>query len=152
MKTTDETDVGGLVTAVLMLAVSAWVLWESQSYTELAAAFPRTVALVMALASAILVVRCLMRRELRTSVEAGSQLRRAVLLSALIGWVALIPIAGFFLASLLGFITCGLTARYEHWPKRRWIGFLALAIAAVAMFYGLFSEILKVPFPQGRLL
>lgn len=145
-------DIRGLVTAVVMLAVSAWVIWEAQGYSELAAAFPRTVALVMALASIILIVRCLMRREAPAAVEAGSQLRRAVLLAALIGWVALIPIAGFFLASLLGFIACGLTARYEYWPKRRWIGFVALAIAAVAMFYGVFSEILKVPFPQGWLL
>ena len=152
MKISDELDVGGLVTAVAMLVVSAWVLWESQSYTELAAVFPRTVALVLALASGILIVRCLMRLQLPAKVEAGSHLRRAVLVLALVGWVALIPVIGFFIASLLGFIVCGLTARYEPWPMRRWVGFVTMALAAVALFYGLFSEVLKVPFPRGWLL
>src|SRR5690606_29771738 len=152
MKTSDEMDVGGLVTAVAMLLVSGWVLWESQSYTELAAVFPRAVALVMALASVVLIVRCLMRLQLPAKVEAGSHLRRAVLVLILIGWVALIPITGFFVASLLGFIACGLTARFEPWPMRRWVGFVTMALAAVALFYGLFSEVLKVPFPRGWLL
>src|SRR3546814_13689916 len=93
-------DTSGLVTAVAMLALSGWVLWESEGYSELAAAFPRTVALIMAAASAVLIVRCLLRLQRPAEVEAGSRLHRGALLLVLFGWAALIPVVGFFLASV----------------------------------------------------
>jgi hypothetical protein len=152
LKQSNEIDRGGLIAAVAMLAVAAWVLWESEGFTELAAAFPRTVALVLAGASAVLIVRCLLRRQRPTGEAGGSQLRRGALLVVLAGWVAMIPVAGFFAASVAGFLASGLIARYERWPARRWIVFLALALLAVALFYGLFSNVLLVPFPRGLLL
>ena len=134
-------------------AVQCW--WSAPGFCGIAIPWgwrrlPRTVALVLALASAVLIVRCLMRFQPRRK-WAGSHLRRAVLVPA--GRMGrLHSITGFFVASLLGFLVCGLTARYEPWPMRRWVGFVALAVAAVALFYGLFSEVLKVPFPRGWLL
>lgn len=144
-------DTSGLVTAIATLALSAWVLWESEGYSELAAAFPRTVALIMAAASVVLIVRCLLRLQRPTKVEAGSRLHRGALLLVLVGWAALIPVVGFLLASVAGFVASALTARYESLSAPRWAGLLAMAAAAVGVFYGLFSEILRVPFPQGWL-
>src|SRR3546814_8303601 len=89
-------DTSGLVTAIAMLALSGWVLWESEGYSELAAAFPRTVALIMAAASAVLILRCLLRLQRPAEVEAGSWLHRGALLLVLVGWAALIPVVGFF--------------------------------------------------------
>lgn len=144
-------DTSGLATAVATLALSGWVIWESEHYSELAAAFPRTVALVMAAASVVLIVRCLLRMQRPAEVEAGSRLHRGALLLVLVGWAVLIPVIGFFLASVAGFVASGLTARYEPWSAARWAGLLAMAFAAVGVFYGLFSEVLRVPFPQGWL-
>lgn len=156
MKPTDDfdngIDRGGLVAAVAMLAVAAWVFWESEGFTELAAAFPRTVALVLAAASVVLILRCLLRLQRPAGEAGGSQLRRGALMIVLAGWVAMVPVAGFFAASVAGFLASGMTARYERWTARSWIIFLALALLAVAAFYGLFSKVLLVPFPRGLLL
>jgi hypothetical protein len=150
-KPSEKLDTSGLVTAVAMLALSAWVIWESEGYSELAAAFPRTVALIMAAASVVLIGRCLLRLQRPAEVEAGSLLHRGALLLVLVGWAALIPVIGFFLASVAGFVASALTARYESWSAGRWAGLLAMAAATVGLFYGLFSEVLLVPFPQGWL-
>src|SRR3546814_3291460 len=106
-------DTSSLVTSSSVLALSAWVLWESESYSELAAAFPRTVALIMAAASVVLIVRCVLRLQRPAEVEAGSRLHRGALLLVLVGWAVLIPVVGFFLASVAGFVASALTARYE---------------------------------------
>lgn len=145
-------DRGGLVVALIMLAAAVWVFWESQDYTELAAAFPRTVALVLAGASAVLIVRCLLRLQPVAGERGGSHRHRVALVLVLAGWVVLIPVAGFFVASVAGFVGAGLAARYERWTLRHWAGFLTLAVVAVGLFYGLFSHVLRVPFPQGILL
>src|SRR3546814_5976647 len=79
-KSSETLDTSGLVTAIAMLALSGWVLWESEGYSELAAAFPRTVALIMAAASAVLILRCLLRLQRPAEVEAGSWLPRGALL------------------------------------------------------------------------
>src|SRR3546814_2906798 len=100
-----------LLTAMAVLALSAWVLWESESYSELAAAFPRTVALIMAAASVVLIVRCVLRLQRPAEVEAGSRLHRGALLLVLVGWAVLIPVVGFFLASVAGFVASALTAQ-----------------------------------------
>ena len=150
-KQSERIDVGGLITAVAILILSAWVLWEAEGYSELAAAFPRAVALIMMVASVALIVRCLLRLQPPAEVEVGSRLHRGALLLVLFAWAALIPIIGFFLASVAGFVASGLTARYEPWPAPRWLGLLAMAVMAVGVFYGLFSEVLRVPFPQGWL-
>lgn len=152
MKTARASDTGGLVTAVAMLAVSGWVFWEAEGYTELAAVFPRTIALVLALASVVLIVRCLLGRQRGVADDGGSHLRRGAVVAVLAGWLALIPVLGFATASLAGFVAMGATAHYERWSIRRWAGFMGLALAAVAMLYGLFSTVLRVPFPKGMLL
>src|SRR3546814_19696311 len=93
-----------LLTAIAVLALSAWVLWESESYSELAAAFPRTVALIMAAASVVLIVRCVLRLQRPAEVAAGSRLHRGALLLVLVGWAVLLPVVGFFLARVAGFV------------------------------------------------
>src|SRR3546814_5961028 len=105
----------------------------------------------MAAASVVLIVRCVLRLQRPAEVEAGSRLHRGALLLVLVGWAVLIPVVGFFLASVAGFVASALTARYEPWSAPRWAGLLAMAVAAVGVFYGLFSEVLRVPFPQGWL-
>src|SRR3546814_12587103 len=102
-----------LLTAMAVLALSAWVLWESESYSELAAAFPRTVALIMAAASVVLIVRCVLRLQRPAGVEAGSRLTRGALLLALVGLGVLVPFVGLFLPSVAGFAASPLTPPYD---------------------------------------
>src|SRR3546814_19094388 len=93
-------DTSGLVTAIAMLALSGWVLWESEGYSELAAAFPRTVALIMAAASVVLILRCLLRSQRPAEVKARPRLHRGDHWLVLLGWAALPRVVGFFFASL----------------------------------------------------
>src|SRR3546814_12959857 len=108
--------------------------------SELAAAFPRTVALIMAAASVVLIVRCLLRLKRPTEVEAGSRLHRGALLLVLVGWAALIPVVGFLLASVAGFFASALPPPYVPLSAPLWACLLSMAAPPVGLFYGVFSE------------
>src|SRR3546814_7520303 len=76
----------------------------------------------MAGASVVLIVRCVLRLQRPAEVEAGWRLHRGALLLVLVGWAVLIPVVGFFLASVADFVASALTARYEPWSAPRWAG------------------------------
>src|SRR3546814_20287673 len=101
----------------------------------------------MAAASVVLIVRCVLRLQRPAEVEAGSRLHRGALLLALVGWAVLIPVVGFFLASVAGFVASALPAPYQPWSAPRWAGPLAIAPPAARGVSPLLSDVLRLPLP-----
>ncbi len=151
MSQAGKADRGGVAVALAALAVAGYVFWESREFSSLGSVFPRFVAGVLGLAALGLLIAALLGCERPAAREDGSGLRRGALAAVLIGWVALVPFAGFLASSLLGFFAVGMVARYEAWPPRRWLGFALATAAAVVSLYVLFTAALEVPLPAGAL-
>lgn len=149
---TSGRDWPGLAGAAAAFALGVWMLQEAAAFTELAAVFPRTIALVMMAAAVLLSAQILIGSVRRARTEPGVPWRRAGLVATAAGWVLLVPVLGFLTASLAGFVAAMLVARFEAWTPARWAAFLAAAVIAVGGFYLLFAHVLGVPFPRGLLI
>src|SRR3546814_11849121 len=88
----------------------------------------------MAAASVVLIVRCVLRLQRPAEVEAGSRLHRGALLLVLVGWAVLLPVVGFFLSSVAGFVSSALTAPYTPWSAPLWARPLPMPVAAAPLF------------------
>lgn len=147
-----DLDRSGLVVALGTFSLALYVLWESRFFSPLGAVFPRFVAIVLLLAAVILAIVILIRQQRPPKEGGGSNRRRAVLALALMAWVALVPVLGFAIASLIGFAAVGVVAKYDRWNVRGWLAFGLATLAGVMAFYFVFSVFLKVPLPEGALL
>ena len=138
--------------AAIFLLILCGILWvETLSYLELASLFPRIVILVLAVLSAILLVKSWMKPDAKRLFEGieKSNVGFAVVLIGL--WVGSIPLLGLFLASILFF---NLLVWLISKERRSWraVFFSFVLVAAIAsFFYFVFQEILLVPFPKGIL-
>ena len=83
---------------------------------------------------------------------AGSNWRRIALLVVMGVWIALLPVLGFYAASLVGFLATMLVAIHE---RITWREGVVLAVAAAVFplgFWLLMVEVLRIPVPRGLLL
>lgn len=144
-------DWSGLAGAAAAALLGAWMLREAAGFSDLAAVFPRTIAIVMIAAAGLLAVRILVWPSVRRAAEGGSARRRVALVAVAALWVGAIPLAGFLAASLAGFFAAMLVARFEVWTARRAAVDLAAGAALVVGFYLLFEAGLGVPLPRGWL-
>jgi hypothetical protein len=143
--------------SLALVGLFAWALWQSRGFGVRAGLFPWAVCVpgfVLALGQ---LTRDLGHRRDAPGPDAGGvstpdvpghvARRRG---GAICGWIV-----GFWLALwLLGFslATLAMTGAYLRFGAReRWLTSALLAAAAFAVVYGLFGQVLAVPFPAGRL-
>lgn len=128
------------------------IFWFGRgSWSPLSAMFPNTVLIVMGVLSLALLVKGFIKPEVRPIFTEGSRTRIVVTAVALLIWVWIIPLLGFYLASLIAFT--GLTI-YIALASRRvapksvaiWVVIIALELAVL---YFIFSRLLYVPLPAG---
>lgn len=146
-----EIDRSGLAVALGAAALGSYVLWEAQFFSPLGSVFPRFVAVVLLVSAAILALVVLVHYQRPAKEAGGSNARRVALALALMAWVALIPLFGFQIASLLGFAIVGVVAKYDRWSMRGWSVFALTTVVAVMVFCYVFLLFLNVPLPAGAL-
>lgn len=138
--------------AAIFLLILCGFLWvEARPYLELASLFPRIVILVLAVLSAILLVKSWIKPDAKRLFE-GIEKKNVGFAVVFIGlWVGSIPLLGLYLASILFFnLLVWLISR----ERRSWraVAFSFVLVAIIAsFFYFVFQEILLVPFPKGLL-
>lgn len=113
-----------------------------------AAVFPIVVTAIMAIAGvATLVEGWQMEPSALVELPAGQDLRRvAVLVTALVGYLVLLPWLGHWISSTLFLVaTMRLLSHYT------WVRVWATALVVAAAFEGLFVRLLQVPMPSGVL-
>jgi len=140
-----ERDWGGLAVAAACIALGGWVLYVAEGYTPFAAVFPRTVAIVMILASLGWIVMVAVGAGRRAEGVGGSLWRPLVLIGVAAGWALLISVLGFLGAGVVGFIGAMVVAKFHPWSGRAWLGHVALAALVTGGAYALFAFGLKVP-------
>ena len=151
---TKRSDVAGTVTAGIFILVAAAALWDTTTMLDADSyVFPRAVLISMIVFCGLLIVRNLVLPGPSGvgAADGASTPRRVLLVAAMLGSTALMPIIGFFLAGLGAFAAIMMISMYDPWTPYRRIVYPLACLAIVAVFYTLFTQVLLVPLPTGLL-
>lgn len=138
--------------ASIFLLVLCGLLWvETLSYLDLASLFPRIVILVLAVLSAVLLVKSWIKPDIKQIFQGIEKriIALAIMLIAL--WVVSIPFLGLYLASILFFNLLVWLISGERRTRSAIAFSFVIVVSIVSLFYFVFQEILLVPFPKGIL-
>ncbi|WP_206454547.1 tripartite tricarboxylate transporter TctB family protein [Aurantimonas marina] len=154
-------DLPGTIAAALFIGLGVVLILQTGRMTPMGSVFPITIAAAMIVFSAILILRNFVIAARRPSVEAadetaretdqtrGSMPRRIGFLVAMAAWVALIPILGFFVASLIAFFAIMAVASHERVTPREGIMLGVMGIVILTGFYLIMANVLLIPMPRG---
>ncbi len=135
----------------LFLTFSFWWLLDPE-LTILSIGFPQAMIAIMALISALLVIKALGKTADHDDLFTVGSNRRVIVTGLLFfGWVFAISYLGFFVASVLAI---SLIALYLALARRRvsvlvFVGWVVIAILEVGFFYLVFTRLLHIPLPEG---
>src|SRR5581483_3522170 len=147
-----------LVLSVGIMALSAWAAVSALAWPLKAALFPLVISIpVFCLATAELLWSVfgssgkseeMMDFQLSTHLPPAVMARRTLLAIAwTLGFFALIVLVGFLIAvPLFVFLYLKIQGR------EKWLFSVILTLATWAFFYGLFDQLLHLPFPDGWLI
>lgn len=138
-----------LASAMIVFALGA--LWFSKDMSTMGSIFPRSVAIVVLIFSAALLVRAFVSRPTLPVAEPGSVGRRLGLVAVLLVWGLSLRWLGFIASSLLCAGALVWLAHYHAWTLKRVAAYALVLIAIIAFFYTLFAIVLNVPLPVGDL-
>jgi hypothetical protein len=138
--------------ASAFLLVLCGILWmEAIPYSYLASLFPEVVIVVLALLSAVLLVKSWLRPDVKRLFQGIKKRDIGFTVVILALWVGTIPLLGLYASSILFFVLMVLWIGKERRSLSA-IGFyLVLVAAIVSFFYFIFQDLLLVPFPKGIL-
>ena len=150
-------DPAGTAVAILFIALGVLLITQTGRMTPMGSVFPITISVAMIVLSAILVLRNVVlgfRGAGRAKDEVGftdngSTVRRILFLIAMGAWVALIPVLGFFVASLLAFFAIMAIATHERATMRELAILVAVGVVILLAFYLLMANVLLIPMPRG---
>ena len=141
-----------LISALLILGVTAAAYQQSQEFSYYGRIFVNWVLLIMLGLGGTLLVKGLIRGERLTFWPTGRQKVQVILvIIGLIGYLALMPWVGFLLTSVIGFTSLSLllTPAKQRKNPQAWLKALGIAITVTIIFYGGFKYLLAVPLPRG---
>lgn len=148
-----ERDLPGLAIALVLIGIGGGVLLGTSAMSPMAAVFPRTIALAMMVAAALLAMQSLRRRAAREADARpdGSMVRRALLMVSMLAWALLLPVLGFVTTGLAGFVALLAIANHDGWRPGRTLAYLTVALVTVLLAWLLLRQVLNVPLPRGVL-
>jgi hypothetical protein len=152
-------DAAGTAVALVLAAIGGVAIWQARDYSTLGQVFPMAIAGAMVVLCLLVVARNLLTRHAPPEIAAdepggaagGSNLRRVLLLVVMTVWVVLLPVLGFYVASLLGFLGAMAVAIHDR-PRPREAVVMGIAATFLPLgFWLLMVEVLRIPVPRGLL-
>ena len=145
MKTADR------VSALMLLSISAYFLYESKDFSPFGALFPQVIVYILGILALALLILSFFKKSGSKLFEETKAVYLPVVTAFIlvIGWVALLQYIGFFVTSIVFFslITIFLDKKVTKTPiliKR-----LLMTCGFVTGFYLFFAKVMQVPFPDG---
>jgi hypothetical protein len=141
------------VAAVLLVALAAEVFVASRDFpsgfgeSPGAAFFPRLIASVLALLAGVLFVRSFASETTSYDVSTTDVRRFFVPVAFLVAYVALMPVVGFVLDSMLF-----LVALMRYSGVERYATSVPLAVGLGLVLHYVFGEFLHIPLPEGSVV
>lgn len=140
--------------AVLLVGLAVGVFVASRDFpsgfgeSPGAAFFPRIIVSVIALLAGVLFVRSVASSDVRAYDVSTTDVRRfAVPVASLVAYVALMPILGFVLDTILFLVVLMRYSGVESYWRSG-----ALAVGLGLALYYVFGEFLHIPFPEGSVV
>lgn len=135
----------------LLLSFAFWWLIDPE-ITQLSIVFPAAMIAIMAIVSALLLIKGFSRAAERGNLfEVGSNVRVLVTGLFFFGWAFAVSILGFFVASVLAiaFIALYLALARRRVSLPAFAVWVLIAAIEVAFFYLIFTRLLHIPLPEG---
>jgi hypothetical protein len=145
-------DLRSIAGAAAFIVVGMLAIYYSSEFSPLGAAFPRTIAVLMIVLSAVYIAVAVLRPSAGPAPAPGSLPRRLLLAGTMVAWALMLQPVGFLLSSVICYALILVITNYDRWTPRRAVIYAASGIAVVGGLYGIFAYVLQVPFPQGVLL
>ncbi|MBO0905197.1 tripartite tricarboxylate transporter TctB family protein [Jiella sonneratiae] len=152
-------DPAGTGVAVLFVVLGAFLIAQTGGMTPMGSVFPITISAAMIVFSAILILRNVViglksraapgEAEEAVRGEGGSIVRRILFLLMMAAWVGLIPVLGFFVASLLAFLAITAVAIHERVSAKEVAALAVIGLVILTAFYLLMANVLLIPMPRG---
>ncbi|MEN3792431.1 tripartite tricarboxylate transporter TctB family protein [Fulvimarina sp. MAC3] len=150
----------GTAVAAGFVFVGVFLAYDSQSMTAMGSVFPITVSAAMAILGLVLVVRNLvlgMRHHAEAAsgsqedvgVDGGSNMRRLLFVIAMIAWIALVPVLGFFVSSCLAYFAIMIVSVHERMGLKEGALLIVLGFVILGGFTLVMSKVLLIPMPRG---
>jgi len=138
----------GALVAIAASLVAVYVLRESADFSLFGSIFPRAVAIAILALAAALLVRTAIRKVPASSIRSVTRQhwRTAALIAAVGCWMLLVRFAGFYLASVFGFLAAGALARHTPWTLRDFGIHALVSVVTVSGFYAFFAYGLSIRF------
>lgn len=163
-------DMPGVIAAFAFICLGVLLIGQSRAMTPMGSVFPIAISTAMIVFSVVLIIRNVvigLRRqpagatvsapeevgaEARVpapAAEPESNVRRLAFLVAMVAWIVLIPVLGFFVTSLLAYFAVMATSLHERIDFREALILGVIGIVVLTGFYLLMAEVLLLPLPRG---
>lgn len=152
-------DVPGTALAVLFAVLGVFLILQTGNMSPLGSVFPITVSVAMIVFAGALILRNLvLGMRPAPAPESGEALsrpshesmpRRLLFLLAMIVWIVLIPILGFFVSSVLAYFAIMLVATHDRMSLREGATLVVIGLAILTVFYLVMAKVLLIPMPTG---
>ncbi|MBA3623241.1 MAG: tripartite tricarboxylate transporter TctB family protein [Methylibium sp.] len=139
--------------AALIAAVAAVMLWKANEFSQFGSIFPRVAGGAMLLGSLFVLGRALFGMGPDGAKGSSSGLLSSLaLMVVMLVWILMLEIAGFTLASWVGFVALALIAGGEQPSLRKAALYAVVGLVLVMALQFLFQQVLGVRLPAGELL
>ncbi|MBK5205192.1 MAG: tripartite tricarboxylate transporter permease [Polaromonas sp.] len=149
-------DIPAIVFGMLFVGIGLLAYSETKDMSPMGSVFPKVLSAALVLFSIILAAIQIGRPVARKVVaEPGaakaSNLRRFATIVVMGLWAMLLPMIGFFVTSLAGFLGLTAIATFERPGIRTLITYVIVAVAVVGTFQLLMANVLLLRMPAGLL-
>jgi hypothetical protein len=136
---------------ILGLTLSALFWLSREEWTFWSAVFPNLTLAVLALLSAALIVKGLVRPEMRPLLADGNRTRIVVTALLLLAWAFALPRVGTLLSGAVAFygLTVYLASATRPVTARLALRWAVVVTVELGLLYLIFARVLGVPLPRG---
>lgn len=142
------------VLAIILIIVAGIALWGTRGLSEMSYIFPRTIGILLLILSIAYLIVSIVKHEDKKLFEDIDKRKVAVMSLAMIGYVIIISLFGFLIASILfiGPLTWYLQKDDQEKSSKAKIFHAGLSSIVVSVgFFVLFRYVFLVPLPSGML-
>jgi putative tricarboxylic transport membrane protein len=142
------------IASLVLLGVCTYAWLASRTFSPLSALFPRVTVIILGILALLLFALSFVRPGGGKAfvLVRGNALPVALTVVMMVSWVALIPLLGFLVTSVIVFSLMTVVLDGRARGPRRILVRVALVCAVTVAFYYFFDRLLLVSFPRGALL
>ncbi|WP_175637065.1 tripartite tricarboxylate transporter TctB family protein [Oceanobacillus sojae] len=133
--------------SIFFIGLSIFIFIQSLQMPEQAQQFPMLISIPLCIFSCALLVKTAIRKKGDAIFDIANIRKVSILLFLMIVYVFLLPILGYFISSLLLFISTFIIMGY-----RKIISGSITAIVVVTAIFFLFDTLLNIPLPQNTFI